>query len=85
MTKSAHAPLIAALQRAGITELDDSLRRRIEYSNDASLYRVQPSVVVFPRDGDEVAAAVNVCRTLGVPVTARGRVPQLPATRSVRE
>lgn len=72
MTKSAHAPLIAALQRAGITELDDSLRRRIEYSNDASLYRVQPSVVVFPRDGDEVAAAVNVCRTLGVPVTARG-------------
>ncbi|MFK4548040.1 FAD/FMN-containing dehydrogenase/Fe-S oxidoreductase [Streptomyces tendae] len=72
MTTSNHAALAAALRRAGIAEVDDSLRRRIEYSNDASLYRVRPDVVVFPRHADEVEAAMDVCRALGVPLTARG-------------
>ncbi|HVW43525.1 MAG TPA: FAD-linked oxidase C-terminal domain-containing protein [Amycolatopsis sp.] len=66
------APLVQALRRAGVTEVDDSRRRRAEYSTDASLYRVLPSVVVFPHDGDEVGAVLDTCRSLGVPLTARG-------------
>jgi FAD/FMN-containing dehydrogenase/Fe-S oxidoreductase len=64
--------LIAALRRAGIAEVDDSARRRAEYSTDASLYRVLPEVVVFPRHRDEIAALVEVSRSTGVPLTARG-------------
>ncbi|MEZ0366144.1 FAD-binding and (Fe-S)-binding domain-containing protein [Mycobacterium sp. pUA109] len=64
--------VIAALRRAGIAEIDDSVRRRAEYSTDASLYRVLPTVVVFPRHTDEIAAVVEVSRAAGVPLTARG-------------
>jgi hypothetical protein len=67
------APNIAAeLRRAGIAEVDDSTRRRAEYSTDASLYRVVPEAVVFPRAVDELAAVVDVCRRTGAAVTARG-------------
>ena len=62
----------AALRRAGIAEVDPSSRRRAEYSSDASNYRLVPSAVVFPRHTDEVIAAVQVARELGVPFTARG-------------
>ncbi|MDP9118393.1 MAG: FAD-binding protein [Actinomycetota bacterium] len=62
----------AELRRAGIAEVDDSTRRRAEYSTDASNYRVVPAVVVFPRHADEVVAAVEVARRLEVPFTARG-------------
>ena len=64
--------LAAALRGAGLTEVDDSARRRAEYSADASNYRVVPSVVVFPRHVDEVAAALDVARRAGVPLTSRG-------------
>lgn len=64
--------LVAALRRAGVTEVDGSMRRRAEYSTDASLYRVLPELVVFPRHPDEIAAIVEVARSVGVPVTARG-------------
>ena len=66
------AELVAGLRRAGVDEVDDSARRRAEYSTDASLYRVVPRVVAFPRSADEIIAALDVCRRLGVPVTARG-------------
>ena len=64
--------LAAALRAAGLTGVDDSVRRRAEYSSDASNYRVVPSVVVFPRHADEAAAALDVARRAGVPVTSRG-------------
>ncbi|BCJ36503.1 lactate dehydrogenase [Actinocatenispora thailandica] len=64
--------LVVALRRAGVPEVDASARRRAEYSTDASLYRVPPTAVAFPRHADEVAAALAVCRELGVPLTARG-------------
>ncbi len=64
--------LVAALTEAGVGEVDDGTRRRAEYSSDASNYRVVPEVVVFPRHVDEVIAALDVCRTLGVPLTPRG-------------
>jgi FAD/FMN-containing dehydrogenase/Fe-S oxidoreductase len=62
----------AALRRAGLDDVDASGRRRAEYSTDASLYRVVPQVVAFPRSADDVAAAVGVARDLRVPVVARG-------------
>ncbi|MEW2544550.1 FAD-binding and (Fe-S)-binding domain-containing protein [Streptomyces sp. NPDC047002] len=64
--------LAAALRRAGVAEVDTSSRRRAEYASDASNYRVVPTVVAFPRHADEAAAALEVCRDLGVPLTARG-------------
>ena len=64
--------LAAQLRRAGVAEVDDSTRRRAEYSTDASLYRVVPRVVAFPRAIDEVLAALDVCRSMGVPLTSRG-------------
>ncbi|HEY7224534.1 MAG TPA: FAD-binding and (Fe-S)-binding domain-containing protein [Micromonosporaceae bacterium] len=66
------ADLVAELRRAGVAEVDASTRRRTEYSTDASLYRVLPQAVAFPRHADEVLAAVGTCRALGIPVTARG-------------
>ncbi|MDP9091456.1 MAG: FAD-binding oxidoreductase [Actinomycetota bacterium] len=62
----------AALRRAGLTDVDDSTRRRAEYSTDASNYRVIPGVVAFPRHADEVIAALSVARDLEVPFTSRG-------------
>ncbi|WP_263632438.1 FAD-binding and (Fe-S)-binding domain-containing protein [Streptomyces sp. 8L] len=60
------------MRRAGVAEVDTSVRRRAEYSSDASNYRVVPAAVAFPRHTDEAAAALSVCRDLGVPLTARG-------------
>ncbi|MEU9475593.1 FAD-binding and (Fe-S)-binding domain-containing protein [Streptomyces sp. NPDC048191] len=39
---------------------------------DASNYRRVPAGVVAPRDADDVAAVLEVCRARGVPVVARG-------------
>ena len=64
--------LAAALRKAGLAEIDTAVRRRAEYSSDASNYRVAPLVVAFPRSADDLAAALSVCRELGVPLTGRG-------------
>jgi FAD/FMN-containing dehydrogenase/Fe-S oxidoreductase len=66
------AELVRALRAAVAGGVDDSSRRRAEYSTDASNYRVVPSVVVFPRDVDDAIAALEVARGLGAPVTSRG-------------
>ncbi len=63
--------LTAALRVAGV-EVDGSSRARAEYSSDASLYRVVPQAVAFPRSADDVEAALSVCRSLGVSLTPRG-------------
>ena len=62
----------AALRAAGLTEIDTAVRRRAEYSSDASNYRVVPQVVAFPRSADEIVAALAACRELGLPLVARG-------------
>ncbi len=61
-----------ALRGAGVADVDDSTLARALYSSDASLYRVEPRVVVRPRDADEVLAVVEACATTGVPLTSRG-------------
>ncbi|MEU1785336.1 FAD-binding and (Fe-S)-binding domain-containing protein [Streptomyces sparsogenes] len=68
----AMAAAVATLRTAIAGEVDDSVRRRAEYSTDASNYRVVPGVVVQPRDADDVLAAVGVARRTGVPLTSRG-------------
>ncbi|ASR56312.1 FAD-binding and (Fe-S)-binding domain-containing protein [Cellulomonas sp. PSBB021] len=70
--KSAVTDVVAALRSAVRGAVDDSSRRRAEYSTDASNYRVVPQVVVFPQDTDDVEAALAVAREAGVPITARG-------------
>jgi FAD/FMN-containing dehydrogenase/Fe-S oxidoreductase len=72
VTSAEPRAIAAALRTAGLAEVDDSVRRRAEYSTDASNYRVVPAVVAFPRHTDEVLAALAVAGQLAVPVTARG-------------
>ncbi len=45
---------------------------RAMYSTDGSNYRQVPIGLVVPRDSDDVAAAMAVCRKYGAPVLARG-------------
>ncbi|MCL2534905.1 MAG: FAD-binding oxidoreductase, partial [Nocardiaceae bacterium] len=65
-------PISDALRRAGVRDVRDDGTTRALYSSDASLYRVPPTTVVFPRAVDEVATVLDVCRSEGVPITARG-------------
>ncbi len=58
--------------RIGADAVDSSRRRRIEYSSDASNYRVLPEIVVFPRRDSDVAAVLELARSEGVPLTPRG-------------
>ncbi|MGR6971144.1 FAD-binding and (Fe-S)-binding domain-containing protein [Streptomyces cynarae] len=54
----------------GAVEFDTTARAL--HTMDASNYRRVPLGVVAPRDADDVAAALAVCRAHGVPVVARG-------------
>jgi FAD/FMN-containing dehydrogenase/Fe-S oxidoreductase len=42
------------------------------FSRDASMYAITPLGVAFPRHADDVAAAVALAGTYGIPVVARG-------------
>ncbi|MGW7079389.1 FAD-binding and (Fe-S)-binding domain-containing protein [Streptomyces sp. NPDC054866] len=53
-------------------EVDFSVTARALNTMDASNYRRVPLGVHAPRDADDVAAALAVCRERGVPVVARG-------------
>ncbi|GAA2615113.1 FAD-binding and (Fe-S)-binding domain-containing protein [Dactylosporangium fulvum] len=64
--------LVGRLSRAGVVDVLVDPAHRAAYASDASLYRVVPQAVVRPRSDDEVAATLEVCRALGVPITARG-------------
>ena len=64
--------LVEALRREGVTDVDDSALARSLYASDASLYRIEPQVVVRPRGTDELAATLAVARDAGVPLTMRG-------------
>lgn len=67
----AAAGCMVALNQAGV-EVDGSVLARSLYASDASLYRVPPQVVAFPRDGDDVLAVLAVAREFDVGVTLRG-------------
>jgi len=72
------------LHARGDTELARRLRKAVagsvlfdaasrgRYSTDASIYQIEPLGVLVPSNDDDVAAAMDVCRELRVPVLARG-------------
>ncbi|MFF1714142.1 FAD-binding and (Fe-S)-binding domain-containing protein [Streptomyces sp. NPDC058268] len=62
----------AELRAAVRGEVDFSVTARALNTMDASNYRRVPLGVLAPRDADDVAAALAVCRERGVPVVARG-------------
>jgi FAD/FMN-containing dehydrogenase/Fe-S oxidoreductase len=55
---------------AGEVAFDDYSRHL--FSRDASMYSITPLGVAFPRDADDVAAAVRAADELGVPIVPRG-------------
>ncbi|MFJ3288839.1 FAD-binding and (Fe-S)-binding domain-containing protein [Streptomyces sp. NPDC086669] len=71
---------MAELETELETELRAAVRGEVAFdvtsraltTMDASNYRRVPLGVVAPRDADDVAAALAVCREHGVPVVARG-------------
>jgi FAD/FMN-containing dehydrogenase/Fe-S oxidoreductase len=70
--------------RIGDSRLADRLRRetrgevlfsagdRGRYATDASIYQMEPIGVLVPRDIEDVAAAMAICREEGIPVLPRG-------------
>src|SRR4051812_39949627 len=64
--------LATALERelAGDVRADDYTRHL--FAGDASMFAIEPLAVAFPRDADDVAAAVSIAARLGVPVVPRG-------------
>ncbi|MFH9571953.1 FAD-linked oxidase C-terminal domain-containing protein [Streptomyces sp. NPDC017454] len=64
--------LEAALRKAVRGEVGFDVTSRALTTMDASNYRRVPLGVVAPRDADDVAAVLEVCRAHGVPVVARG-------------
>ncbi|MFD9002786.1 FAD-binding and (Fe-S)-binding domain-containing protein [Streptomyces sp. NPDC059582] len=62
----------AELRRVVRGEVGFDVTSRALVTMDASNYRRVPLGVVAPRDADDVAATLAVCRERGVPVVARG-------------
>lgn len=67
-----HEGLPAALHATVRGDVDFGITARALTTMDASNYRRVPLGVVAPKDADDVAAALAVCRERGVPVVARG-------------
>ncbi|MES5821737.1 FAD-binding and (Fe-S)-binding domain-containing protein [Streptomyces sp. RG80] len=64
--------LEAELRTAVRGDVSFGVTSRALVTMDASNYRRVPLGVVAPRDADDVAAVLEVCRSNGVPVVARG-------------
>ncbi|MDX1665024.1 MAG: FAD-linked oxidase C-terminal domain-containing protein [Candidatus Promineifilaceae bacterium] len=64
--------LAAALEERVRGEVRFDEGYRALYATDASNYRQVPIGIVYPRDADDVVAAVACCRKFGAPVLARG-------------
>ncbi|MFC7359344.1 FAD-binding and (Fe-S)-binding domain-containing protein [Nocardioides astragali] len=62
---------LAQMRRDGVVVDDSSLTGSL-YSSDASVYRLVPAGVAFPRTADEVETIVRACRDHDVPLTSRG-------------
>lgn len=60
-----------ALEASGCEVRFDDLTRSL-YATDASIYRVMPAAVAFPRDAGEAAAVIAAAAGCGLPVTPRG-------------
>jgi len=64
--------LVAEL-RAGVRgDVRFDAGSRAMYTTDAAIFRRVPIGVVLPRDADDVAEAVAICRRFGAPILGRG-------------
>jgi len=59
------------LKKSGLVYKTDQTTRLL-YSTDASIYQVMPLGVVWPREGSEVSAVLEIARKHNVPVLPRG-------------
>ncbi|AXK32282.1 FAD-binding oxidoreductase [Streptomyces armeniacus] len=66
------ADIQQALRGSVRGEVEFDTASRALMTMDASNYRRVPLGIVAPRDADDVAAVLSVCRARGVPVLARG-------------
>ena len=62
---------------AGEVLFDVASRGR--YATDASIYQIVPAGVFVPTSDADVAAAIAIARSLGVPVLPRGAGTKTPA------
>ncbi len=65
------ADFLHELRRAGVEVRTDPATRLL-YSTDASIYQIEPLGVAFPRNAEELAAAVELAVSRGVPLLPRG-------------
>ena len=72
-TSAVEAPAVEARLREVLGErVRADLGSRALFTSDASLYRILPTLVVEPRDIDELTAVVRICGETGTPVHMRG-------------
>ncbi len=65
-------PLAARLRGAVTGDVLFDAASRGRYATDASIYQVEPVGVLVPKSGEDVVAALDVCRELRVPLLPRG-------------
>ncbi|MFB6105757.1 MAG: FAD-binding and (Fe-S)-binding domain-containing protein [Halobacteriaceae archaeon] len=68
----AYADLAATLRDAVAGGVRFDEYAQVLYATDGSIYGARPAGVVFPRDDDDVRAAVEIAADHGVPVLPRG-------------
>ena len=61
----------AALRATGCEIAFDNLTRQL-YATDASIYRLEPVAVAFPRTATQASAIIEAAAQAGLPVTPRG-------------
>ncbi|MFB6075490.1 MAG: FAD-binding and (Fe-S)-binding domain-containing protein [Haloarculaceae archaeon] len=69
---AAYADLAADLRGAVRGDVRFDEYSQILYATDGSIYQARPAGVVFPRDADDVQAAVRTAADHGVPILPRG-------------
>lgn len=72
LTAADPAVLAEQLARRITGEVRFDTGARAAYSADASNYRQVPIGVVIPRNIEDIAATLDICRELGVPILPRG-------------
>ena len=71
-TVQTHRDLARELERAVRGEVRFDGYSRALYNSDASIYQMEPLGVVFPRDAEDVSAAVKLAAQYGAPILPRG-------------
>lgn len=74
--ETSRSEALAALEKRLAGHLEGELRldewTRNLYATDASIYRIMPLGVAFPRSEQDVSALVGACSELGLPLLPRG-------------